>query len=83
MQIRESRPRNYKLTEQEKFELKMLMQNLKSNLRIVEDYQKDADRLLKSLRSELKDYLIKQGILEMVVSTVAGVAVGAVIGAGE
>lgn len=83
MQIRESRPRNYKLTEQEKFELKMLMQNLKSNLRIVEDYQKEADRLLKSLRSELKDYLIKQGILEMVVSTVAGVAVGAVIGAGE
>lgn len=83
MQIRESRPRNYKLTEQEKFELKMLMQNLKSNLRIVEDYQKEADRLLKSLRSELKDYLIMQGILEMVVSTVAGVAVGAVIGAGE
>lgn len=83
MQIRESRPRNYKLTEQEKFELKMLMQNLKSNLRIVEDYQKEADRLLKSLRSELEDYLIKQGILEMVVSTVAGVAVGAVIGAGE
>ena len=83
MQIRGSRPRNYKLTEQEKLELKMLMQNLKSDLRIAEDYQKEADRLLKSLRSELKDYLIKQGILEMVVSTVAGAAVGWISGTGE
>ena len=82
MQIKESRPRKYVLTEQEKLQLNRLMQNLKSYLKIAEDYQKEADRLLKSLRAELKDYMVKQSILDMVVSTVAGAVVGAFIGAG-
>lgn len=60
--IRESRPRSYRLSAGEKFELKMLMRDIKSDLQITEDYYKEADRALKSLQSELETDFKKEGV---------------------
>lgn len=57
----------------------MLMGDFKCDLKIAENYQKEADRALKSLHSELKNYLIMEGV----VHTVVGAGFGATAGAGE
>ncbi|CAH3139840.1 unnamed protein product [Porites evermanni] len=78
--IRESKPRKYKLTAEEKFELKMLMRNFKRDLKTTEDKYKDADRALKSLQSELETYLTKEGVLAAGASALIGAGVGAACG---
>ena len=57
----------------------MLMGDFKCHLKIAENYQKEADRALNSLQSELINYLITEGV----VHTVVGAGVGVTAGAGD
>lgn len=61
----------------------MLMRNFKRDLETTEDKYKDADRTLKSLKSELESYLKKEGLLAVGASAMIGAGVGAVCGVGE
>lgn len=61
----------------------MLMRNFKRDLETTEDKYKDADRALKSLKSELESYLKKEGLLAVGASAMIGAGVGAVCGVGE
>ena len=61
----------------------MLMRNFKRDLKTTEDKYKDADRVLKSLQSELETYLTKEGVLAAGASALAGAGAGAACGVGE
>lgn len=61
----------------------MLMRDFKSDLKIAENYLKEADRALKSLQSEVTNYLIKEGVLAAGAAALAGACAGAACGAGE
>ena len=61
----------------------MLMRDFKSDLKIAENYSKEADRALKSLESEVKNYLIKEGVLAVGAAALVGAGAGAACGAGE
>ena len=60
----------------------MLMRNFNSDLKIAENYLKEADRALKSLQSEVKNYLIKEGVLAAGGAALVGAGAGAACGAG-
>ena len=61
----------------------MLMRDFKSDLQITEYYDKAADRALKSLQSEYKTYLKKEGVLAGAVSALLiGTGFGAAGGIG-
>ena len=61
----------------------MLMRDFKSDLKNAENYSKEADRALKSLESEVKNYLIKEGVLAVGAAALVGAGAGAACGAGE
>lgn len=61
----------------------MLMRDFKRDLKTTEDKYKDADRTLKSLKSELESYLIKEGVLAVAAHVMIGAGVGAAWGVGE
>lgn len=61
----------------------MLMRDFKRDLKTTEDKYKDADRTLKSLKSELQSYLIKEGVLAVAAQVMIGAGVGAAWGVGE
>ena len=61
----------------------MLMRDFKSDLKITENYSKEADRALKSLESEVTSYLIKEGVLAVGAAALVGAGAGAACGAGE
>lgn len=61
----------------------MLMGDFRTDLRIAENYQNEVDRVLKSLQSELRNYLIKEGLLVVAASAAIGAATGGAGGAGE
>ncbi|KAK2574386.1 hypothetical protein P5673_000545 [Acropora cervicornis] len=71
--------RNYKLTEEEKFEVEMLLMDVEAKLRQAEIYVEAADKTLTSLRSKAKSYKNEKGVSGWKVfqTVVAGALVGA------
>ena len=61
----------------------MLMRDFKSDLKIAENYLKEVDRALKSLQSEVTNYLIEEGVLAAGAAVLVGAGAGAACGAGE
>lgn len=59
------------------------MGDFRTDLEIAEKYQEEADRVLKSLQSEVRNYLIKEGVLVVAASAAIGAAAGGLAGAGE
>ena len=60
----------------------MLIDDIKCDLDIAENYLKNAEKALGSLHSEITSYLIECGVLA-VAKTAASAAVGAAAGAGK
>ena len=74
--------KKFKITDEEKTELEMLILDLTGDFKIAENYQKKAEEALQSLGKDVKLYLIEAGVLA--VATAAVIAgTGAVAGAGE
>ncbi|CAH3125094.1 unnamed protein product, partial [Porites lobata] len=78
--IKESKPRGYNLTEEENFELKMLMRDLKSDLETAVDYQNETEEKLDSLWWDNLQYTVKEGVVTVGTGLTAGAAAGAMIG---
>lgn len=71
--------RNYKLTEEEKFEVEMLLMDVKAKWRQAKIYFEAANKTLKSLRSKVDSYKNEKGVSGW--NVFKTVAAGAMVGA--
>ena len=81
IQIVEIGTRKEKLTDEEDFEIKIMMEDLKCNIEKTENYQKALERALESLQSEFSSHLKKEGFVAVASSAALAVSsAGAVYG---